>query len=178
MPSAVLASNLKRTPGADIINYFGESQRGDNEIYHLSMTGARDASVEQQGQYKVALAAANINCLGLERVRTLRQQRDQDLEGTARHLRVVVDGRFTNTKLLKNLPANTTLIGRIRRDAKLFFLPQGQAATGCKRFYGQAAPTPEELLRDTSLEFQVVQAGWRYSSFEPLRRRRHCNPLW
>ena len=25
--------------GADIINYFGESQRGDDEIYHLSMTG-------------------------------------------------------------------------------------------------------------------------------------------
>ena len=37
-------------------------------------------------------------------------------------MRVVVDGRFTNAKLLKNLPPNTTLIGRIRRDAKLFFL--------------------------------------------------------
>jgi iron complex outermembrane receptor protein len=25
--------------GADIVNYFGESQRGDNQVYHLSMTG-------------------------------------------------------------------------------------------------------------------------------------------
>jgi hypothetical protein len=73
-------------------------------------------------------------------------------------LRVVVDGRFTNAKLLKNLPPNTTLIGRIRRDAKLFWLPKGQAATGRKRLYGQAAPTPQELLSDPGVEFQLVQA--------------------
>jgi hypothetical protein len=91
-------------------------------------------------------------------------------------LRVVVDGRFTNAKLLKNLPANTTLIGRIRRDAKLFFLPQGQAATGRKRLYGQAAPTPEELLSNSSLEFQLVQAQlgarscqFRVKVLRPLR---------
>ena len=116
------------------------------------------ASLEQKQQYQVALAAANINCLGLERVCSLRQKLDEDSESAARHLRVVVDGRFTNTKLLKNLPANTTLIGRIRRDAKLFFLPQGQAATGRKRLYGQAAPTPEELLKDSNREFQLVEA--------------------
>jgi hypothetical protein len=138
---------------------------------------APNASVEQQGQYKVALAAANINRLGLERVGALRQQLDQELEASGpRHLRVVVDGRFTNAKLLKNLPANTTLIGRIRRDAKLFFLPQGQAATGRKRLYGQSAPTPEELLKDTSVEFQFVQAQlgarscqFRVKVLRPLR---------
>ena len=138
----------------------------------------RNACHERQQEYKAALAAANINCLGLERVCTLRQQLDQDseLSGAPRHLRVVVDGRFTNAKLLKNLPANTTLIGRIRRDAKLFFLPQGQAATGRKRLYGQAAPTPEELLSNSSLEFQLVQAQlgarscqFRVKVLRPLR---------
>ena len=120
---------------------------------------APNASLEQQQQYKTALGAANINRLGLERVDALRQQLDHEPEASSpRHLRLVVDGRFTNATLLKNLPANTTLIGRIRRDAKLFFLPQGQAATGRKRLYGQSAPTPEELLKDTSLEFQLVQA--------------------
>jgi hypothetical protein len=138
---------------------------------------APNASVDQQGQYKVALAAANINRLGLERVATLRQQLDQEPEASGpRHLRVVVDGRFTNATLLKNLPANTTLIGRIRRDAKLFFLPQGQAATGRKRLYGRSAPTPEELLKDTSVEFQFVQAQlgarscqFRVKVLRPLR---------
>jgi hypothetical protein len=137
----------------------------------------RNAPLERQQQYKVALAAANINCLGLERVRTLRQQLDQESEASApRHLRVVVDGRFTNATLLKNLPANTTLIGRIRRDAKLFFLPQGQAATGRKRLYGHSAPTPQELLKDTRLEFQSVQAQlgaghcqFRVKVLRPLR---------
>ena len=116
------------------------------------------ASAEQQQAYKTALAAANINCVGLERVATLRRQLDEDPCLPARHLRVVVDGRFTNAKLLKNLPPNTTLIGRIRRDAKLFWLPQGQATTGRKRLYGQAAPTPQELLSDPGVEFQLLQA--------------------
>jgi hypothetical protein len=114
--------------------------------------------LEQHQQYKAALAAANINCLGRERVLSLRRQLDEDSNAPARHLRVVVDGRFTNAKLLKNLPTNTTLIGRIRRDAKLFFLPQSQALTGRKRLYGQAAPTPQELLSDPCVEFQLVQA--------------------
>lgn len=116
------------------------------------------ASAEQQQAYKRALATANINCVGLERVATLRRQLDEDPCLPARHLRVVVDGRFTNAKLLKNLPPKTTLIGRIRRDAKLFWLPQGQAATGRKRLYGQAAPTPQELLSDPGVECQLLQA--------------------
>ena len=142
----------------------------------LPLRPPRSAGLEQQQHYKIALAAANINCLGLQRLRALRQQLDQDSQSAARHLRVVVDGRFTNATLLKNLPANTTLIGRIRRDAKLFFLPQAQAATGRKRLYGQAAPSPEELLRDTRLKFQLVQAqlGARHCQFRvkvqrPLR---------
>ncbi len=40
--------------GADIINYFGESQRGDYETYHLSMTGG----VSQKGSFgKVSIVA-------------------------------------------------------------------------------------------------------------------------
>ena len=136
----------------------------------------RQASLEQQLHYKAALAAANINYLGRARLVTLRQQLDAQAKGPARHLRVVVDGRFTNAKLLKHLPANTTLIGRIRRDAKFFFLPQSQALTGRKRLYGQAAPTPEALLADPSCAFQIVQAqlGARTCQFKvkalgPLR---------
>ena len=40
--------------GADIINYFGESQRGDDQIYHLSMTGG----VSEKGNFgKVSIVA-------------------------------------------------------------------------------------------------------------------------
>lgn len=136
----------------------------------------RNASLEQHQQYKAALAAANINYLGRERIQVLRQQLDQEAKGPARHLRVVVDGRFTNAKLLRHLPANTTLIGRIRRDAKFFFLPQNQAPTGRKRLYGQQAPTPEALLADPNFEFQNLQAQlgtrscpFRVKALGPLR---------
>jgi iron complex outermembrane recepter protein len=40
--------------GADIVNYFGESQRGDDETYHLSMTGG----ITEKGNFgKVSLVA-------------------------------------------------------------------------------------------------------------------------
>jgi iron complex outermembrane recepter protein len=40
--------------GADIVNYFGESQRGDDAIYHLSMTGG----ASQKGAFgKVSIVA-------------------------------------------------------------------------------------------------------------------------
>src|SRR6201997_2753747 len=40
--------------GADVVNYFGESQRGDDQIYHLSMTGG----VSQKGNFgKVSIVA-------------------------------------------------------------------------------------------------------------------------
>jgi len=56
----------------------------------LPVRPATNASAEQHQQYKVALAAANINQLGRERVRNLRQQLDQDAKQRPRHLRLVV----------------------------------------------------------------------------------------
>jgi DDE superfamily endonuclease len=135
-----------------------------------------NASPEQHHLYQQALVAANINSLAVQRLATLRHQLDAEASNPLRPLRVVVDGRFTNAKVLKNLPPNTTLIGRIRRDAKLFFCAQSQAPTGRPRRYGQPAPSPEQLLADPSREFQCVQAQLgtrscqlRVKSLGPLR---------
>jgi len=58
------------------------------------------------------------------------------------------------------LPKRTTLIGRIRKDAKLFYLPrdEDQPAVGTKRKYGRKAPTPEELRQDSTVQWQEVSA--------------------
>jgi hypothetical protein len=130
----------------------------DFQLAPLPVRPAPHATLEQQQAYQAALAAANINLVGRQQVHTLRQQLDADPNGLSRHLRIVVDGRFTNAKLLKNLPERTSLIGRIRRDAKLFFVPQGQAPTGRRRLYGQSAPSPQQLLSDPSLQFEHFQA--------------------
>jgi hypothetical protein len=138
---------------------------------------ARNAPEDQLQLYQAQLAAANINQVALSRVNFLRDQLDaEQAQEHPRDLRIVVDGRFTNAKLLKHLPHHTTLIGRIRRDAKLFFPPLAQSATGRKRVYGPEAPTPQELLKDPAVEFQQVQAQlgerscqFRVKSLGPLR---------
>src|SRR5258707_13376563 len=77
----------------------------------LPVRPSRSASLEQNQQYTAALAAGNINDPGLARVLSSRRQLAEECSAPARHLRVVVAGRFTNAQLLKSLPPNTTLTG-------------------------------------------------------------------
>jgi hypothetical protein len=98
----------------------------------------------------------------------------------ARELWCVGDGGFTNGAVLKNLPENTTFLGRIRSDAKLYFLPQPtpEGHTGRRRVYGEVAPTPEQLRQDESIPWQKIlvwiggqQHDVRVKTLEPLRWR-------
>jgi len=110
----------------------------------------------------------------------LRQQLDQDSGSAQRPLEVVVDGRFTNRVVLRQLPANTVLIGRVRKDAKLYHLPAPPppGARGRGRLYGERAPTPEQLRRDEDVEWETVEAWaagkvhrFRVKTLSPLRWR-------
>jgi hypothetical protein len=61
---------------------------------------------------------------------------------------------YTNRTVLRQLPERTTLIGRIRKDAKLFqALPPATASRsgGRPRRYGPVAPTPEQMLHDDAM---------------------------
>lgn len=81
-------------------------------------------------------------------------------EQALRPLCLLVDGRFTNQEVFRRLPPGTVLIGRIRQDAKLFFLPSPGAprARGRPARYGSLAPTPEQLRQDESIPWQSVRA--------------------
>ena len=69
------------------------------------------------------------------------------------------DGSYTNpNQLLRNLPAKTTLIGRIRKDAKLRETRERRAVRGRKRFYGEDLPTPQQIRRDPDIPWITVQA--------------------
>ncbi len=118
---------------------------------------SRRATAEELKAYQAERAKRNINKVGLERIQRLRQQMDRS--GSAqRQLITSVDGRFTNGTVFKAVPERTVLIGRLRKDAVLHFLPQVQPEKGRKRKYGPLAPTPEQLLQDESTPWQVVQA--------------------
>ncbi len=137
----------------------------------------RDASDEEQQQYRHACRRASLAQRGAERLPILRQKVEQD-DGS-RRLEVLVDGRFPNRTVLKNLPPQTVLIGRIRQDAKLYHLPTGQtAAPGRRRRYGERDPTPEQLRQDDSVRWQIVTAyaagkrhRFRIKTLTRLRRR-------
>ncbi|MBU4198701.1 MAG: hypothetical protein KKG09_05535 [Verrucomicrobia bacterium] len=98
---------------------------------------------------------------------------------TARPLWSVVDGGYTNRTFLKQRPARTVLIGRIRSDAKLYHLPESsQRTTGRHRAYGCRAPTPEQLRQDPNVPWIQVQAfaagkthAFKIKTLAPLRWR-------
>lgn len=101
---------------------------------------------------------AKLSRVGSERIGLLRKNLDGEGYGN-RHLFISVDGSYTNETVLKRLPKNTTLIGRIRKDAKLNLLP-GEKANGAgrHRVYGQALPTPEQIRQSGEYPWQEVDA--------------------
>lgn len=120
---------------------------------------ARHAPPEAWEAYRQQKATQNLSRQGVERICALRHELDHDLNGFSRPLVVCVDGSFTNQTVFRNLPERTTLIGRIRKDAKLYALPDSHPSTqGRKRNYGNRLPTPEEIRQDDSIPWIPVTA--------------------
>jgi len=92
-----------------------------------------------------------------ERLISLRNQMDAS-GALARRLITSIDGRLTNSTMLEQLPERTTIVGRVRKDARFFYPPEEQPKRGRKRKYGLRCPTPEELLKDETVPWQKVQA--------------------
>lgn len=109
---------------------------------------ARQAPPEERKQYRQQVRLTRLSTRAAEQIIALRQALDEEPNGAQRPLRVFVDGGYTNATVLKQLPSRTTLVGRIRKDAKLYALPEPAAAgphRGRPRHYGAPLPTPEQL---------------------------------
>ena len=139
-----------------------------------------NAGEEVRQQYRQACRQDSMAAQGARRLQLLREQLDQDSGSAERLLEVVVDGRFTNRVVLRQLPPNTVLIGRLRKDAKLYHLPAPPPAgtRGRRRLYGERAQTPEQLRRDDNVEWEIVEAWaagklhrFRVKTLSPLRWR-------
>lgn len=109
--------------------------------------------------YRSQAKEANISKVGAGCLADLRQSLDQDPGGRERPLLAVVDGRFTNATVLKNLPGRTQLTGRIRKDTRLYLPPDKTSPTGPGRrpAYGERLPTPEEIGKDKKIPWQTVE---------------------
>jgi SRSO17 transposase len=108
--------------------------------------------------YRQAQKEANISLKAVERLHALRSNLEDDSGDAGRLLVSAVDGRFTNGTVLRNLPENTALIGRIRKDAKLYSSPTspGRPVRGRRPSYGDRIPTPEEIRRNESIPWQKI----------------------
>ncbi len=124
--------------------------------FHHAPTAPKPPANATQAQLQENREQQKQRCLNnqaIEHMVALREQVDP-----ARSIVFCGDGSYTNKTVMKNLPRNCTLIGRVRKDAKLCYPPLKQPRTGRKCSYGPAAPTPEALRKDDSIPWQNVQA--------------------
>lgn len=132
----------------------------------LKKPGAKASDAERKA-YRQACRAHSLGRVASAQLHQTRAWFDQH-DGRRRTLWCTVDGGYTNSTVLKSLPPNTELIGRIRRDAKLYFLPPANARKGRKRVYGETAPIPEQLRQDDRVAWKRVLV-WIGSQQHELR---------
>jgi len=114
---------------------------------------SKKADESELQQYRAAARAARISVRAAEQIQNLRALLDTDEPLAQRPLVVAFDGGYTNATVLKHIPARTTCIGRVRKDAHLLWVPDPatQKARGRRLCYGSPAPTPEQVRTDDSL---------------------------
>jgi hypothetical protein len=117
----------------------------------------KTAEKEQWEVYREEKKTAKLSRQGSNRITLLRKTLD-DQGYKYKELVVGVDNSYTNKEVLKHLPQRTTLIGRIRKDTKLYKLPEVQSGSGRKRVYGERLPTPEEIRQSEHYQWQQVEA--------------------
>jgi hypothetical protein len=119
----------------------------------------KKGSAEQDwSEYKEKQKLARLSTQGSQRIQLLRERLDQQ-GARDKQLFMSVDGSYTNEAVIKTLPRNVTLIGRIRKDTKLYHLPDQQPGVGRKRVYGERLPTPEQIRQSDQYPWQQVE-GW------------------
>lgn len=138
----------------------------------------RQASAEEWAAYRETRREQTLSRVAAQRLTLLRASLDQQSETKKRQLVCTVDGGYTNKTFLSGLPERCSAIGRIRGDAKLYYLPEAQCARGRRRIYGATAPTPEELRQDASVAWHSlsIRLGGetrqvRVKALAPLRWR-------
>jgi Transposase DDE domain len=141
---------------------------------------ARKAPPEAVQEYRKSARLARLPLLAATQIAALRQALDAEPNGIQRPLHLLVDGGYTNETVLKKLPARTVLIGRIRKDAKLYFLPESSSSVphrGRPRHYGAPAPTPQQIRSDETRPWSTIDVS--LSGAPHQMRVKHLGPvLW
>lgn len=140
-------------------NKSGQSRAIPVDLHHCPTVKkpGKTADEEQWKEYKEIQKKAKLSRQGSERIKLLREKLNHS-QSKDKQLVLSVDGSYTNAQVLKNLPKKVTLIGRIRKDTKLYKIPEGSAIVGRKRVYGERLPTPEQIRQSDKYNWKNVKA--------------------
>jgi hypothetical protein len=138
----------------------GPSRAIPVDLVHCPATKkpGKDASEVELAAFSETQKKNKLSEIGAQRIVKLRMELDSD--GYAqRKLILSVDGSYTNETVIRKLPENVDMIGRIRKDCKLYAIPSAQPqGAGRKRYYGEELPTPETIRQDQKYPYIAVQA--------------------
>ncbi|MEM0941064.1 MAG: hypothetical protein AAF600_12290 [Bacteroidota bacterium] len=117
--------------------------------------------------YKEVKKQSRLSLQGSLQIKALREKLDEQ-DHQDRTLCMGVDGSYTNSTVLKNRPERTVLIGRIRKDAKLYKTADPSlGGKGRKKVYGDLLPTPEQIRQSAAYPWQQVEA-WAAGKKHPF----------
>nr|WP_240377804.1 transposase [Arachidicoccus soli] len=139
---------------------FGPSRAIPVDFKHCPPTRkpSKNATDAELALYRERQKKEKMSEVGVQRVIALRKSLDDDGYKN-KQLILSVDGSYTNGTVLRKLPENVDLIGRIRKDSKIYSLPEEQqSGKGRKRYYGEELPTPEEIRQSADYPYLPVEA--------------------
>jgi hypothetical protein len=113
----------------------------------------KNASPEAWKSYEAQQNTMKLSALAAKRLQELPEQMP------GKRIICAVDGGYTNQTMFRHLPRDTALIGRIRKDARLYQAPvENGLHRGRKKYYGELLPTPEQIRQDDAIPWQEVEA--------------------
>lgn len=130
-------------------------------------------------EYRRKQRKEGLSAQGLQLLKDLRSRFDKFPPLLNRTLWAVVDASFCNHTVLRKLPDRILLIGRTRKDIRLYAEPTKKASKGKgrKKTYGKPLPTPEEFRKDNSVPWirhKIFAAGKKHD----LRYKTMDRVLW
>jgi len=120
---------------------------------------SKNATEQELAVFKERQKKEKMSEVGIQRIIQLREDLKNDGYGH-RKLILSVDGSYTNETVIRKLPPNVVLLGRIRKDAKLFALPSQERKPGSRgriAYYGHEMPTPEQIRKDDTVPYQSIE---------------------
>lgn len=114
------------------------------------------ATEEQRRIVREARKSCNMSTAGREELARLRAAIDRLPGGGDRPLIMAADGSFANRSFLGDIPRRTTVVVRVRKDARLREALPPEERTGNRR-YGVHLPTPEEMLADPAIPTRTMR---------------------